>query len=110
MSEYVEAWRCIGCGRVEAPAPCIGVCQDRRVDLVYAAEHEAVVEQLGLARDRMKALEMVVRRLAWTTPHDDEWASSYRALQQQARRILTALPQDGEEFERAAGGDALQKA
>jgi len=30
-SEVVEAWQCIGCGRVELPQPCIGVCQDRKV-------------------------------------------------------------------------------
>jgi len=40
MTDYVKAWQCIGCGRIEAPQPCIGVCQDRKVQFVYAGEHE----------------------------------------------------------------------
>ena len=34
MVETIEGWRCIGCGRVDAPQPCIGVCEDKRVELV----------------------------------------------------------------------------
>lgn len=39
MNETVKAWQCIGCGEIEAPQTCIGVCQDRKVDFVYASEH-----------------------------------------------------------------------
>ena len=45
-SQVVEAWRCIGCGRIEAPRPCIGVCEDRKVRLVDAAHHEAALARL----------------------------------------------------------------
>jgi hypothetical protein len=31
MKDYVKAWQCIGCGKIEAPQACIGVCQDRKV-------------------------------------------------------------------------------
>ena len=34
-SQVDEAWRCIGCGRIEAQRPCIGVCEDRKVRLVF---------------------------------------------------------------------------
>lgn len=40
MSDRVKAWQCIGCGRIEAPQTCIGICQDRKVEFVYAAEHQ----------------------------------------------------------------------
>ena len=40
MSNRVKAWQCIGCGKIEAPQTCIGVCQDRKVEFVYASEHE----------------------------------------------------------------------
>jgi hypothetical protein len=33
MTEVIEAWQCIGCGKLEAPQNCIGACQDRRVEL-----------------------------------------------------------------------------
>jgi hypothetical protein len=39
-TDYVKAWQCIGGGRIEAPQTCIGICQDRKVQFVYASEHE----------------------------------------------------------------------
>lgn len=90
MTEYVRAWQCIGCGKVEAPQTCIGVCQDRKVEFVHAFEHDALVEQLEATRRRVAALEAVVRRLAFTAPRAGEWESSWRALQSQARRALTS--------------------
>lgn len=109
MTEPIPAWQCIGCGRIEAPQNCIGVCQDRRVEFVYATEHaetEAELEATRLAlehaqsdrdaanarlraalaeRDRLDAL---VRRLAFSRPRGGEWERSYRALQAQARAAL----------------------
>jgi hypothetical protein len=91
MNEYIKAWECIGCGKIEAPQSCIGVCQDRKIELVYAFEHEKALAQLGVARLQLDALGALVRRLAWTKPRTDEWEHSYRALQEQARRILAAI-------------------
>ena len=34
MTEYVKAWQYIGCGKIEAPQTCVGICQDREVELV----------------------------------------------------------------------------
>jgi len=34
----VKAWQCIGCGKIDAPQTCIGICQDCRVEFVYAFE------------------------------------------------------------------------
>ena len=89
--ERVTVWQCIGCGKIEGPQPCIGVCEDRKVEFVYAFLHDEVIAQAGLIRQHAKALEVLVRRLACTTPRDGEWERSYRALQNQARRILAAL-------------------
>ena len=38
--ERMKAWQCIGCGKLDGPQNCIGVCQDRRVELVYAADYD----------------------------------------------------------------------
>ena len=92
MNDYIKAWQCIGCGRIEGPQPCVGICQDRRVEFVYATEHEQVLQQLALARQRTAALEGLVRRLATTTPHGAGWERSYRALQTQARSVLAGPP------------------
>jgi hypothetical protein len=87
MSEYLEALECIGCGRLEGPQPCIGVCQDRIVELVYAKQYKDALAQ-ALAQRQTKALEGLIKQLAWTTPRGGEWERSYRTLQEQARRVL----------------------
>ncbi len=90
-ADVVEAWRCIGCGRIEAHQPCIGVCEDRKVRLVLAADHEAALARLREAKAAAAALESLVRRLATTKPHAGGWERSYKALQAEAERALTAL-------------------
>jgi N-methylhydantoinase B/oxoprolinase/acetone carboxylase alpha subunit len=101
----IEAWQCIGCGRVEAPQPCIGVCQDRKVRFVYAADHEAALAHLVDTEARLAALESLARRLAQTTPRDGAWEQSFRALQNEARRALTAASAKRSDRETAASED-----
>jgi hypothetical protein len=91
MTDYVKAWQCIGCGMIEAPQTCIGVCEYRKTELVYAFEHEQAVAEAAAASHRAEVLEYVVRQLANTTPRQGEWERSYRALQEQAQRALTSL-------------------
>jgi hypothetical protein len=100
----VEAWRCIGCGRIEASQPCIGVCQDQKVRLVDAADYEAVLALLREAEEKADALEGLVRRLAQTRPRAGAWEQSYKALQDDAQRMLTAMSRARSEAE--ARGEA----
>ena len=95
MSERIAAWQCIGCGRIEAPQNCIGICQDRRVEFVYASEHEATARDLEAAQQHIEASSALLRRLAWSRPRDDEWERSYRALQAEARELLAILTASG---------------
>jgi len=81
QAERVEVWQCIGCGKIEAPQPCIGVCRDRRAHLVYAEDYDA----LAAEAERLRAL---VRRLAAITPRPGEAERTYGALQAQARELL----------------------
>lgn len=81
MAETIKAWQCVGCGRLEGPAQCVGVCQDQPVELVAA-------EDYARALARAAALEEVVRRIALTSPKKDQWEQTWRALQEQARRAL----------------------
>ena len=76
---------CIGCGKIEAPQPCIGVCKDQRVQFVYAEDYEEALARAGVAE---RALDLV-RKLARTTPREDGWRDSYRAFQDVARRLLS---------------------
>ena len=93
-AERVTVWQCIGCGKIDAPQPCIGVCQDRKVQFVYASLHDEALAQLACARERAKALEGLVRRPARTTPREGEWERTYRVMQDQARQTLGALAAD----------------
>lgn len=93
MKETVKVWQCIGCGKIEAPQTCIGVCQDRKVEFVYASEHSEALAELAQGR-RALLLEALVRRLAATNPRHGGWEHSYRALQEQARSTLSAIGRD----------------
>jgi hypothetical protein len=86
-----DVWRCIGCGRIEAPQPCIGVCEDRKVRMVEFADYAAVVSRLDDATDTLGALQAVLRRITLTKPRDGQWERSYRALQAEARRTIVAM-------------------
>jgi len=94
MTERITAWQCIGCGRIEGAQPCVGICQDRRTEFVYASDHDAVLAQLALAQRQTETLATLVRQLAWTTPREGGWEQTYRALQLRARQTL-GMPAKG---------------
>lgn len=79
-----KAWECTGCGRVEAPQPCLGICQDRAVELVHADAYRQLQEDNAQMRE-------LILRLARTTPTSDGWEAGYRALQERATRLLDQL-------------------
>ena len=87
-AERFTAWQCIGCGKIEAPQECIGVCKDRKVQFVYAENYDELARQLDAGGGNNKEILEVLTRLAWTTPRNGEWERGYRALQAQARRLL----------------------
>lgn len=90
MNHYVKAWQYIGCEKIDAPQACIGICQDRKVQLVYADEDEQALADLATTRRKVDALEALVRRLAYTNPRKDRWEYSYRVMQEQARMVLVS--------------------
>lgn len=93
MDGPIEAWECIGCGRIEAPRNCIGVCQDRKVALVDARAYAALQRRLDAERARSGRLLALVQRLAWSRPRAGAWERSYVALQQQARSLANEMHQ-----------------
>jgi hypothetical protein len=88
MTERITAWQCIGCGRIEGPQPCVGICQDRKREFVSASDHDAALAQLEAACARAEALAAVVRQIAYTTPRAGEYQRTWRALQERARAVL----------------------
>jgi len=90
MTDTLTAWQCIGCGRLESPQPCIGVCQDRKVELVLARDYQAALARAQAA----EAALGLARKLARTNPRGDRWRDAYLAFQDEARRLL-AEPREG---------------
>ena len=83
--ETIKAWQCIGCGRVEASAPCVGICRDEPVELVNADAYRAALA-------RAQVLEEVVRRIALTFPKAGESERAWMSLQQAARKAMALAP------------------
>jgi hypothetical protein len=81
MTERSKAWQCIGCGRIESQATCLGICEDRPVLLVSAADYDQAQRQ----RDQLR---LFVRQLALISPRGDNWERTYKALHERARRLL----------------------
>jgi len=79
--ERIQGWRCIGCGKVDAPRPCVGVCQDRKVELVDARDYDALAA-------RVREMEAALALIARITPRERELAASWSALQERARAAL----------------------
>lgn len=87
-AERLTAWRCVGCGKVEAPQPCIGVCSDRKVELVDARVYDRALTRIGqLEAERDHLLEFI-RMMARNKPHEGCWEPSYRHLQSLAEDML----------------------
>ena len=91
MTDYIQAWQCIGCGKIEAPQPCIGVCRDRKILMVSKDQHEAAVAELARTRALVQLATDVLGRVAHSTPREGQWERSYRALQEQARAAIVKL-------------------
>lgn len=108
VTEYVKAWQCIGCGKIEAPQTCVGICQDRRVEFVYASDYEEALARTDEVRQRVTTLEAIVRQLATIVPRDGEWERSYRALQERARKALAE--HQGTTGEQAPSGASARSA
>ena len=76
-----KVWECVGCGRIDDPRPCVGICRDEKVEYVPAEEHDRA----------MAALLGVVRTIAATTPRTGEAERHWKALQSRAREAIASL-------------------
>lgn len=82
-AETIKVWECIGCGRIDHPQPCVGVCQDRKAEYVRAIDYADALE-------RVENLENLLRRIAFTTPRAAEIEAAWKAFQRDARQLIGA--------------------
>ncbi len=89
--EVIDGWRCIGCGRVEASRPCVGICQDRRARLVELDNFVAALERAESSEARVSALESFARLVAATRAKPGGAEATLAALQTRARTMLASV-------------------
>ena len=86
--DRVPVRSCIGCVAIRTTHECTGACDDRPIELVPAAAHDAVLELVEHERASIEALTPLVRRVAARTPADAEPAAIYGDLRAAARTAL----------------------
>ena len=89
-AERLAVWSCGGCGRVEADAPCVGICTDEQLEVVRAGVHDEVCAELAGIGVKENELLTLVRRLAFVTPRPGGWEASLRALRGAAGRVCVS--------------------
>ena len=88
MAEIIEAFQCMGCGRIDVPRECIGICQDRLMKIVAAGDYLAAVERARSAEREVEAMRTLLRQIAHVSPDDDRWQETLEAFQLRARALL----------------------
>ena len=91
MTDYIQAWQCIGCGKLEAPQTCIGVCKDRKVFMVGKDEHEQVLAKSAALAARLEQAHSMLLRFGAARPREGQWENSWNALQAQVLEVLGVL-------------------
>ena len=81
MTDRAKVWQCVGCGRIESQQQCLGICHDVPVEIVSAADYDAV-------RAEADGLRLFLKQIVASLPRDGGWERSYRALQERAKRLL----------------------
>jgi hypothetical protein len=102
MSERLRALFCIGCGRVDVPQSCVGACDERLVDLVFARDHDVALLEVAKLDRAARMLREVVLQLVSALPAPSssqtssgasggpevDWEETRQTLQTQARSAL----------------------
>lgn len=92
-TDYIQAWQCIGCGRIEAPQTCIGVCRDKKIFVVGKDQHERALAQIARLQNQLGEVRRQLLRFAQCTPNEGRFESTFLALQEQVRHLVEQLPQ-----------------
>jgi hypothetical protein len=88
MGDPISAWQCIGCGRIEAPQTCIGVCQDRKILLVAMQDHQEALDTIQQLIGEIDTQQRLLSRIAMATPRAGQWEAAWRAVQADAKSLL----------------------
>lgn len=91
MTQYIQAWQCIGCGKIEAPQTCIGVCRDVKVWFIGKDEHEAALADIAQLKAQLEHANSMLLRFEHAKPRKGQWEASWQALQAQVHEVRAVL-------------------
>jgi hypothetical protein len=86
--DRATTWWCSGCGGIDAPQPCLGICIWRRVDWVNAQIYDREHKSAVAGRDTELRLRALLRPVASITPRERHWKLGWRTMRAQAQRSL----------------------
>lgn len=92
---------CIGCGAMARWGTCDTACSEHRLELVSAADFDALEVERSAVRACVGACRPVVEMLAGTEPGPDGWQAAYRASQRAALAVLRRHESHDDSDERA---------
>jgi hypothetical protein len=105
----LTTWACGGCGRVEAEAPCVGICTDAPIDVVRASVYDEARAELATVRARVGELVAVARLVAFTQPRDGDSEAHLHALKRVAdERVAAAQPRSTDRTADASTAHAVR--
>jgi hypothetical protein len=106
--EPVTTWWCAGCGGIDAPQPCLGICIWRPVQWVNAARYEHERTRALAERETEQRLRLLLRLVASVTPRDGQWQTGWSAVAARARRTLQHRDERAEDGRpRSSGSDIV---
>ena len=85
---WIVVHKCIGCGAVDTPQPCLGTCAEHRLDLVRADDHAEATARLAALEESLASMRELVSQLAASPPREADWP----ALRARARWLSHPEP------------------
>ncbi|UXI70487.1 hypothetical protein [Tahibacter amnicola] len=84
----IPVWQCIGCGRIELPQICIGVCRDEKRYLVSAHALDASVAENERLRRVLGEVCSRLQRFAHARPRENRWEAAFLSLQAEVAALI----------------------
>lgn len=94
--EFATTWWCAGCGGIDAPQPCLGICVWRSVEWVNGVRYLEQRAGALVERNTEQRLRGLVRRVAFVTPRAGHWERGWRAFEAQAQVMFQACQNDAQ--------------
>jgi hypothetical protein len=108
LPDCLTLWRCIGCGSMGGADLCLGTCAFKKLMLVSAEDHAALLDYFLTLSERRKSLQGLARAIADATETEEAFAKAGEGVRQQARAQLHRAPEENDPPPAIAPDDRLE--